>query len=369
MAAAFHTLRLLADDLTGALDSAVGFVRAFAPLEVGLESLEGGSQVLNSATRELPAREATARVAALAPMLAAKPGQLSFFKVDSLLRGHAGAELATVLATNSYARVILAPALPAQGRATENGRQIVQGIATGEDLAATLSGEGHALTLRPPGPPAEGITLFDAETDADLDRIVEEALRLPGETLWVGTGGLAAALGRMLPAKAKLPALPPKLPLLGFVGTDHPVMQEQLAGMRHLPIPAGSPDREALRNIQFALVDHGSVFVTCDLPAGLPHGEAHRQISQTFAESLAQLPRPGTLFASGGETLRALLAPLGARGLRVETEFLPGMPLSVIVGGRWSGLPVLSKSGAFGAPDLLETLIGKLRHAGKVFVS
>ncbi len=196
--APFDSLRLLADDLTGALDSAVGFVRAFGPLDVGIEMQEGRSLVLDSGTREVPENEAIARVTTLAPMLEAAPGRLSFFKVDSLLRGHAGAELASILAQNSYARIIIAPALPAQGRATENGRQMLKGVETGENLAATLSDAGHAVTLRPPGLPADGITLFDAETDADLDRIVEQAMRLPGATLWVGTSGLAAAMGRAM---------------------------------------------------------------------------------------------------------------------------------------------------------------------------
>ncbi len=361
----FDSLRLLADDLTGALDSAVGFVRAFGPLEVGLDLQEGASLVLDSATRELTASAATARVHALAPMLEAKPGRLSFFKVDSLLRGHAGVELAAILAQNSYARVIVAPALPAQGRSTENGRQVLKGMETGEDLAATLSDAGHAVTLRPPGSPAEGITLFDAETDADLDRIVVAALPLPGSTLWVGTGGLAAALGRAMPKRSRLPALPPALPLLGLVGTDHPVMRSQLENVRAFRISGHPPDSDTLGQIHFALVDHGSVFVTCDLPDGTPRDIAQVVIAQTFAGCLAQLPRPRTLFASGGETLRALLAPLGARGLRVEREFLPGMPLSTLVGGPWSGLPILSKSGAFGDTHLLSTLIGALKPAGK----
>ncbi len=316
--------------------------------------------MLDSGTREVPENEAIARVTTLAPMLEAAPGRLSFFKVDSLLRGHAGAELASILARNSYARVIIAPALPAQGRSTENGRQILKGVETGEDLAATLSNAGHAVTLRPPGPPADCITLFDAETDADLDRIVEQAMRLPGATLWVGTSGLAAAMGRAMRARSWLPVPPPTLPLLGLIGTNHPVAQAQADAVRSVRIPAKSPGYETLRQIQFALVDSGTVFVTCDLPANTPRDVAHRLIAQSFGECLAQLPRPGTLFASGGETLRALLEPLGARALRVEHEFLPGVPLSTLVGGRWSGLPILSKSGAFGDTNLLSTLIGAL---------
>ncbi len=311
MPAAFDHLRLLADDLTGALDSAVAFVRAFGPLEVGDEGAEGTSLVLDSATRELSTREAMARVRRLSPMLGTAPGRLTFFKVDSLLRGHAGAELAVILAANAYSRVVIAPALPAQGRATRDGRQVMNGQATGEEIAATLRAHGHALLLRKPGDRAERISLFDAETDADLDRIVRDTLALPGSTLWVGTGGLAAALGRALPVKAIAPVLAPPMPLLGFVGTDHPVMQTQLSGVRRLRIGDDGVTSETLRRIHVALRECNAIFVTCDLPQGMPRDAAHRLIARSFAECLAPMPRPGTLFASGGETLRALLAPLG----------------------------------------------------------
>jgi D-threonate/D-erythronate kinase len=365
MPASFDHLRLLADDLTGALDSAVAFVRAFGPLEVGLEAPESASLVLDSATRERSEAEAVGRVASLAPMLKTAAGRLAFLKVDSLLRGHAGAELAAILAANSYARVILAPALPAQGRITRQGRQMVNRQATGEDLAATLRAQGHDVSLRKPGECAEGISLFDAESDADLDRIVAAALPLPGGALWVGTGGLAAALGRAMGAGPAGVVPMPEKPLLGLVGTDHPAMQAQLARVGFLRLDAGKA--ESLPRLRRALGARGFAFATCDLPLGTPREIARERIAQVFAETLVALPRPGTLFASGGETLRALIAPLGARGLRVEAEFLPGMPLSRLVGGPWNGLALLSKSGAFGAPDMLETLVGRLELAGKAF--
>ncbi len=362
--APFDSLRLLADDLTGALDSAVGFVRAFGPLDVGIEMQEGRSLCSIAARGKCRKTRQSPTSPHWRPCWRPRRGGSRSSK-SIAAAGSCGAELASILARNSYTRVIIAPALPAQGRSTENGRQILKGVETGEDLAATLSNAGHAVTLRPPGPPADCITLFDAETDADLDRIVEQAMRLPGATLWVGTSGLAAAMGRAMRARSWLPVPPPTLPLLGLIGTNHPVAQAQADAVRSVRIPAKSPGYETLRQIQFALVDSGTVFVTCDLPANTPRDVAHRLIAQSFGECLAQLPRPGTLFASGGETLRALLEPLGARALRVEHEFLPGVPLSTLVGGRWSGLPILSKSGAFGDTNLLSTLIGALKPAGK----
>ena len=60
---------------------------------------------------------------------------------------------------------------------------------------------------------------------------------------------------------------------------------------------------------------------------------------------------------AGGETLRGLCDALGATRLDVTGDVLSGIPRSVMRGGRWDGTIVVSKSGAFGTPDLLRDLI------------
>jgi uncharacterized protein YgbK (DUF1537 family) len=60
---------------------------------------------------------------------------------------------------------------------------------------------------------------------------------------------------------------------------------------------------------------------------------------------------------AGGETLRGLCTAIGTEHLMVESEIEPGLPVSRMVGGLWDGLTVASKSGAFGAPDLLARLL------------
>jgi D-threonate/D-erythronate kinase len=69
------------------------------------------------------------------------------------------------------------------------------------------------------------------------------------------------------------------------------------------------------------------------------------------------MPRPGSLFVTGGASLHALLRALGTASLLATGELIPGVALSRIQGSRWHDLPVVSKSGGFGAPDLLIRLI------------
>jgi D-threonate/D-erythronate kinase len=363
----YHTLRLMADDMTGALDSAAAFARVFGPLDVGTEAGGTGSLALDTGTRELPFGIATARIVASAAHLAPAKGRLSFFKLDSLLRGHAGPELAALLAVQSFDFVLIAPAMPFQGRITRRGRQHIrvdgEWQPIGEDIARTLSSLGLRVDLglrventRPGQPLMRGITLVDAESEADLDAIVAGGFAATGSVLWVGSGGLAGALARALRSQ---PTAPPALsgPVLGLIGSHHPVMLTQLkrVASHHVEIPDAS--ETSTRSVADILAKTGAAFVTCTLPPSIPRETARTRIEATFARLITQLPPPGLIFASGGETLRGLLSPLGARSLTILSEIEPGAPVSRIAGGLWPGVDVLSKSGAFGEAGFLEKLL------------
>ncbi len=66
---------------------------------------------------------------------------------------------------------------------------------------------------------------------------------------------------------------------------------------------------------------------------------------------------PRTLIVAGGETLRAVCVALGAKALEVQGQVAPGLPRSVLQGGRWEGAEVISKSGAFGGDALWRDLL------------
>lgn len=108
-------LRLLADDLTGALDSAAQFVPLVGAVPAfwhdAVPKRLPGSTALDSGTREADSHFAAERVAALAPALAA--ADIAFKKIDSLLRGAAAAEIAACLRAGGFAACVIAPAFPA----------------------------------------------------------------------------------------------------------------------------------------------------------------------------------------------------------------------------------------------------------------
>ncbi|MGE4529050.1 MAG: four-carbon acid sugar kinase family protein [Rhodospirillaceae bacterium] len=349
-------LRLVADDLTGALDTAARFA-ADAPVPVYWEPPRAvaGAVAIDSGTREMPREAARARVAAIAAALPKDPDALFYAKLDSLLRGHAAAEIAAWIGALRPAACLIAPAFPYQGRITRDARQIARDgdawAPVPADLAADLADEGLIVQRRRAGETAPtGISLWDAETDADLAAIAAAGRALPGPVLWCGSGGLAAALAGSAPADGGLPAALPR-PLLGLFGTDHPATAAQLAACGAPVIPPSAGDVAA------RLFSEGLALVRSSLPAGLSRETAARRIAAAFADLANHLPPPATLLVSGGETLRALCGALAARRLDLTGQILPGIPRAVLRGGRWDGVGVVSKSGAFGAPELLRDLL------------
>jgi uncharacterized protein YgbK (DUF1537 family) len=88
----------------------------------------------------------------------------------------------------------------------------------------------------------------------------------------------------------------------------------------------------------------------------VPDGTGAEQAGPFFDRVLAAAAdrlAPRSIVVSGGATLHRLVVVLGAHSLLVTGEPLPGVPCSVIGGGLWDGVTVISKSGGFGEPGLL----------------
>ena len=359
-----RVLRLLADDLTGALDTAAEFTGS-GPVPVrwswagAIPARLQGSAALDSGTRE-GARDAAVQAAArLAPALAG--ADLAYKKVDSLLRGHGWAELAACLRLGAWERCVVAPAFPHQGRITRRGRQLARGTdgawSEAGDILAGLLAEGvSARAARPGEAPGPGVTVFDAESEADLARIAEAGRSSSGPVLWCGSGGLARALaGDLAPnASTALDA-----PVLGLFGSDQEATRRQLAscGPRWLRLDEGEPGGATL--VQAYLNSEGIALVSFRLPPGLARAEAASRIAAEMDRLTRHLASPRTLIVAGGETLRALCGDLGAEALVVHGQVEPGLPRSRLRGGRWDGVEVISKSGAFGAEGLWRDLLAR----------
>jgi D-threonate/D-erythronate kinase len=356
------SLRLLADDLTGALDTAAEFAGLVGPVPVfwngAIPDELPANAALDSTTRELDPEQAGAIVAEMTPHLA--DATIAFKKVDSLMRGATIVELASCLRAGGWDHCVLAPAFPYQGRITRGGRQYASApggnwIQVGGDLIAELRALGLAAqagrldAVLPPG-----VSVFEAETHDDLRRVVATAQRCGDKVLWSGTGGLAQAIAADS-HRAVSATLP--LPILGLFGSDQAATAGQLAACaRHwTELQDGGPAGADI--LARGMSTAGIALASFIHPDGTSRPAASGRIAREMQRLIQQLDPPGSLVVAGGETLRSLCLSLGATSLEVQGRMVPGVPRSVMRGGRWDGVTVVSKSGAFGHPTLLRDLL------------
>ncbi len=334
---------VIADDLTGALDSAVAFAvrglrtvcaRTGEDLEAAL-ALGASVVAVSTGSREIPEAAAVERVAFVQQVLARHAeGARVFKKIDSRLKGHVAAET-EALRRPGQSRLVC-PAIP------RLGRLVVQGAVTGSGVARPIP-----VAPRVGGDPRD---VLDAESDAQLDAGLAQA---PAGALLVGAAGLAEALARTLAPTPEAPRLPvPEAPALLAIGSRDPVTLAQLQALESIAAPNGAVPEPVL--------PHGG-YQLLQLTAASPARPAE-EVGQRFTQGVAawvEATHPATLMVSGGETASAVLAQLGIGVLEIHGEVLPGLPFCRALTGR-RGLGLITKSGGFGPPQTLTDLVQQL---------
>ncbi|WP_353475991.1 four-carbon acid sugar kinase family protein (plasmid) [Salipiger sp. H15] len=328
---------IVADDLTGALDSAAGFAERGARVRVACRprdlpaALGSAAEVIAVATgtRDGTEAEAARVAAAVARDLAGHSGIL-FKKIDSRLKGHVAAELAPLAA--SGARLVVNPAIPALGRLCLQGAVCGAGVEVPIPVAPRI---GRALQIP------------DTRTQADLAAQLPEDL---SEAVYVGAAGLAEALAdRLWPGGAARPLPRLELPALLAIGSRDPVTLAQVDALRDVPV------LEAPNGACPELPDAPLLLIRMTPGAEeIPGDAAAAAFAGTLAEAQRHV-RPATLFACGGESAAALLARLGIGQLDVLGQILPGVPVARTAEG--APLVIITKSGGFGPPDSLVKLV------------
>ena len=357
-------VRILADDLTGALDSAGCFAGAGSMLPVVFDAAhlpKAESFAVSTGSRDIAESEAVARIEHFLPVFDTHDG-VAFKKIDSLLRGHVAAEIAHLVRHADFHSVVIAPAFPALDRVTRNGRQWAKLAGderhrmVGPDLKSDFAHFGIDLRLGlPDAARAEPPRVFmaDAQTDGDLKTIVDSCRRA-GRILWCGSAGLADSLA----GAGRDPVGLVAKRMLVICGTRHPVALLQLDRL-------GARDRSGVVLLQPGYnADTAIEFVNDRLRSGtwaalsVDFPQMHPEEARASLVSLAKkifpkLDRPDALFVMGGDTLQLCCDVLGAQQLAVRGLMAPGIPVSEFHEGDWKGLTVVSKSGAFGPAEAL----------------
>jgi D-threonate/D-erythronate kinase len=344
-------LAIIADDLTGALDTSTPFalrgLRVAVPLtlkDIG-EALAAQPQVIavNTASRALDADTASRRVAEAGRVLlgAGRP-DIVFKKIDSRLKGNIAAETASLAQIFGFGEALVAPAVPDQARFT------LDGAVTGRGLDAPIAIAPHFAGL-----PLD-IAIRDARTDGDLDGAVEDYRGRWGRTLAIGARGLGGALARGFAGRGETAtdaAIPASAALFALGSTD-PITLAQIAELKAsaeiIAAPAGALPAPDARRLPLVLQISGDPVEPADIVAA--------RFAEGVADHVAAF-NPARLVMGGGDTTLAILKRLGARVLYPVGEAAPGLPaFDIALRGRKT-LRCIAKSGGFGAPDVLAGLL------------
>lgn len=402
---------ILADDLTGAADTAIAFARR------GLASAVSWGEGLDAAawpdvfSYDADSRGMTAGDAALTHRRALEsllaPDRVLFKKIDSTLRGQPAAETAATLAflkaRSGSAFGVFAPAFPTTGRTTIEGRIRVAGrpleeaevwrrdhsyasadlveVLASADVAAervplsVIRGGNEALRTAFGAIAAKGeiIAVCDAETDDDLHRVAEANLPARAGTFFIGSAGLAHALAAHLPGEAIDPpafadSSKGTLMVVGSLAVASRTGARKLVAgghVVHVPVAPGTllgqPEvRAELGRRVAALLGAGKDVLVEILMNEEPDMSLGPRLVEALAEALkAVAPRMGAFAATGGETASALLSSFGVNGIRLVDEIEPGVALGLTLGSL--SIPVVTKAGAFGDEDSLSRIAGRLR--------
>ncbi|GHD20472.1 four-carbon acid sugar kinase family protein [Nocardiopsis kunsanensis] len=385
-------IAVVADDLTGAGDTAVQFVRAGWRTELQLTTAETVAEVVSVTTdsRALPADEAARAAGEAVRDLRAAGADLLYKKVDSTLRGPIRAEIDGVLkGWGPRAVAVVCPAFPANGRTVRDGVLLVNGTevhrtAAGQDpvtpvtesrVAELLDAEHVRLTgtdavrnaelLRGAGP----VAVVDAETEADLERVAAAVAALGPDAVPVGSAGLAARL-----AHAWAPQQPHG-PSLVVVTSLHSSTREQVArlaaepGTRvERPGAADLADEEAWQSWSRTVLDrfdpqapHLALVAPEDRDGALSPTDVARRLGG-LAARIAEEHALSGLVVTGGDGARALTTQLRARAIALTGEVAPGIPIGTVSGGPQHGLAIVTKAGGFGSPTALLDAADTVQH-------
>jgi len=404
---ALRSILIIADDLTGAADSAVQFRQAGFSAVVLAQPASHRSAWPRAQVVSLSLNTRDASPAAVrriwerqAPTIRAlAQDALVYHKIDSTLRGHPGLEVRLLLDCLGAASAIVVPAFPKLGRHTVDGVHRVYGVPLAETeysrtrrrslptshLPDLLMAGDDARPIHLPWQVIDGgveivaqwlrerldepcrLITADAADEHHLDILTQAVLPLVGRVLLVGSAGWAERLA--MACKGVLADIPTGPGALGVVGSLSAIATRQVevaseAGVT--VVQCAPPSAHAMlgdtardwQSVVHTLAAGRSVLLWTN--PGDPRAAARsagQRVLRTVADRVRALlsttPVSGLMIV-GGDTAQTVFRALHASGLVLAGEVAPGVPYGRLLHGPFAGLPTATKAGGFGADTVLK---------------
>jgi len=407
-------LLILADDFTGALDTAASLAREGIPvlavtdLFMAPKSVDIPVLVMDTESRHLEPAEAY-NVYEIITRRWSSAAEHIYIKTDSVLRGNLSAYLAGAIdGMMDCPEAYFLPAFPAAGRTTVNGHQLLNGTPIEEtgfsmdplnpvknSRIAELLNNDYEIRVKEyavdapltgwESPLGRKTAVFDAFTQEDLNRRGEELKEKGFLRLTAGCAGFAGCFPSLLELSAEPQPLPKAEKLLVLCGSANDITFRQLDEAEKAGWPILSPAwdmiltgnaEELAAQLKDSLSKQGRVifavsrsredveqFTALCREKGLAASEIHNVIQNYLRKLSTQFYRygetpPDAIAIFGGDTLFSTLATLGGSRQTVIGEVEPGVPVSMAeLSGHQTML--ITKSGGLGSTDVVEK-IGKL---------
>lgn len=393
---------IIADDLTGAMDTGVGFAK------MGLDTIiifgsrpapEATVVVLSTASRVDDPETAYRKVRREARKLTVR---YVYKKIDSTLRGNIGQELKAVMDVLGVEKAVVSPAFPANKRTVVDGKLLVGNVPVdrtsfARDPVFPVT-ESHIPTLlhKQAGLQAESISLDDVKRGTSYIsqqivnsehrvivadaveqvhlRYIAEALVIGGSS-WLpcGSAGLAmeipCAFGYKIRDMKPVEPVISRKPVLAVIGSRHEATARQVKMAEtclHLPLTSVEPSQFVPRKGKQARInqlteevgnhiDSGkSVIITSTLSQHVPAlKELTLRVLATIAvRAILQWDVTG-LILTGGDVAKETCETLEATGVRILKELEPGIVVGEVIGGIKEGLRIVTKAGGFGSDEAI----------------
>jgi uncharacterized protein YgbK (DUF1537 family) len=415
---------IIADDLTGANDTAIQFVKQGFSALVTVNPRFSGAEVyapydiisVNSNSRGMSSAGACLAVRDLLRQLKAmKPGGTYYKKIDSVLRGNPGPELSAVMDELAIPLAIVAPSFPANRSFVEQGiLRSGQGVSRSEidavrifadtidkkteNLPLEIIRQGHSQAAQyVMSRYAKGARVFvaDAVSEDDLSLVCRISSLIEQPLVFSGAAALASQIALNMTHNEKGAGKPAECfggcaPVLVIAGTRQGETAAQIASLSRafsspvirfqVDLAGKGRGEEAVRaayteaaeqmkeNAALCIIAVESMFA-----AKIPEGSVSRDRADSGGESGAISAALGVLagelmkafqfpvlVSTGGDTSLGICRHLGAEGIQPLAEICPGIPIGRIAGGICEGRYIITKSGRFGNQNTLVEIMDYL---------